>query len=132
MTKPSQNPGGSFAGELKRLVATATWSVQGWRQSWTEEKSLRQWATVNILTWILLAFLRPGIAESAVCVGMGFLVMAAELMNTGIEAAVDHTSTERHPLAKKAKDAASAAVMTTAIGWAVVLVLTLAGSLLAS
>jgi len=38
-----------------------------------------------------------------------FLSLIVELINTGIEASVDHTSTEQHPLAKIAKDVGSAA-----------------------
>ena len=38
-----------------------------------------------------------------------FLSLIVELFNTGIEASVDHTSTEQHPLAKIAKDVGSAA-----------------------
>jgi diacylglycerol kinase (ATP) len=38
------------------------------------------------------------------------LVLIVELLNSALETAVDHTSLERHPLAKRAKDIASAAV----------------------
>ncbi|MBT8460456.1 MAG: diacylglycerol kinase, partial [Boseongicola sp.] len=46
--------------------------------------------------------------------------------NTAVEYTVDYISTERHPLAGRAKDAASAGVFLTAIAagvaWAVVLI----------
>ncbi|AJS57707.1 diacylglycerol kinase [Paenibacillus sp. IHBB 10380] len=42
------------------------------------------------------------------------LVMMAELFNTAIEAVVDRTSLEIHPLAKAAKDTAAGAVLLTA------------------
>ena len=35
--------------------------------------------------------------------------LMVELINTGIEAAVDHTSLDKHELAKRAKDVGSAA-----------------------
>ncbi len=38
-----------------------------------------------------------------------FLSLIVELINTGIETSVDHTSTAKHPLAKIAKDVGSAA-----------------------
>ena len=38
-----------------------------------------------------------------------FLSLIVELINTGIDACVDHTSTAKHPLAKIAKDVGSAA-----------------------
>ena len=38
-----------------------------------------------------------------------FISLITELFNTAVEAVVDHTSTEKHELAKRAKDAGSAA-----------------------
>jgi len=65
-------------------------------------------------------------AERAVIIGLGFVLLAAELMNTGIEEVVDYLSTETDPRAKKAKDCASAAVALSAIAggaaWLVVLI----------
>lgn len=43
------------------------------------------------------------------------LVLAAEWFNTATEAAVDLITSEQHPLAKTAKDAAAAGVLLTAI-----------------
>jgi len=40
-------------------------------------------------------------------------LLAAELINTAVEAIVDKTTPERHPLAKKAKDAGSAMTLVT-------------------
>lgn len=57
--------------------------------------------------------------ELAVMIGSVMLVLVAELLNSAIEAAVDHTSTDIHPLARKAKDAASAAVFLAAVNAAV-------------
>ncbi|MEN9559601.1 MAG: hypothetical protein RLZZ502_812 [Pseudomonadota bacterium] len=48
--------------------------------------------------------------EQLLIVGVVLLVLVAELLNTGIEAAVDMITTEFHPLAKAAKDVGSAAV----------------------
>ncbi|MET3290102.1 UNVERIFIED_CONTAM: undecaprenol kinase [Brevibacillus sp. OAP136] len=42
------------------------------------------------------------------------LVLSLELVNTAIEAAVDLVTTNRHPLAKAAKDAAAGAVLVAA------------------
>jgi diacylglycerol kinase (ATP) len=48
------------------------------------------------------------------------LVLAAEGINTAIEAVVDLASPQRHPLAKIAKDVAAGTVLITAIGAVVV------------
>ena len=57
--------------------------------------------------------------------GLFVLVMVVELLNTGIESAIDRIGPEWHELAKRAKDIGSAAVMLclifTVLVWAVVL-----------
>ncbi len=51
----------------------------------------------------------------ALIIALGVLVLAAEALNTGIEAAVDRSGLEHDALGKFAKDAASAGVALTAI-----------------
>jgi diacylglycerol kinase (ATP) len=48
--------------------------------------------------------------EQALMVASVLLLLIVELLNSAIEAAVDHTSTEHNSLAKQAKDIGSAAV----------------------
>ena len=43
------------------------------------------------------------------------VIIVAELLNTAIEATVDLVTEEYHPLAKVAKDCASAAVLTSVL-----------------
>jgi diacylglycerol kinase (ATP) len=49
--------------------------------------------------------------ERALLIGSVMLVLIVELANAAVEAAVDRISLENHPLAKRAKDIGSAAVM---------------------
>ena len=51
------------------------------------------------------------------------VVLAAEALNTAIEAVCDLVSPAYHPLVKRAKDAAAAGVLITAIGSVIVAVL---------
>lgn len=60
-------------------------------------------------------WLRVGLADWLWLGAAATVVIAAELMNTAIERAVDLASPERHPLAKTAKDAAAGAVLVTAL-----------------
>lgn len=53
--------------------------------------------------------------EYLVCFILSALVLSAELMNTGIEFAVDLVTKEYHPLAEKAKDCAAGAVFLVSI-----------------
>lgn len=82
------------------------------------------WA--NLLS-AALAFAMPlSPTERALILALGILVLAAELLNTAIEDAVDYISTEDNPLAKRAKDAGSAGVAVAAIAagvaWLVILI----------
>ncbi len=112
--------------EWNRFANRAAWSWAGWLECWRNEPSLHQWVWANVLSAGLAMALEMSPAERALILALGVLVLAAELMNTGIERAVDHISAEEHPLARQAKDTASAAVAVTAIAagvaWAVVLI----------
>ena len=55
--------------------------------------------------------------------------MAAELVNSALERAVDLACSERHPLAGEAKDMAAAAVMLVSFTSALVVLWTVAGEL---
>lgn len=65
-------------------------------------------------------FLKMSPLELAVLSLTVFMVLAAEMFNTALEAAVDLVSPRRHPLARIAKDVAAGAVMLTAINALVV------------
>lgn len=111
--------------EARRFANTCLWSWQGWTAAWASEKTLRQWTIVHVLSVALAFALDLTAAERALIVALGFLILAAELINTGLETVVNHLSPERHPLAKKAKDCGSACVALTTIAggaaWLVVL-----------
>lgn len=112
---------------IDRLIDRTRWSWQGLCATWREEYSLRVWGWLNLIS-VLLAFLLPlGAGDRALIVIMGVLVLVAELFNTAIERAVDHTSTDHHQLAGQAKDAASAAVALSAIAAGVAWVFALVG-----
>lgn len=49
------------------------------------------------------------------CITIIAMIMATELINSAVEAVVDLETTEYHPLAKIAKDTASAATLTLVI-----------------
>ena len=101
--------------ELTRIGNTARWSWQGWRSAWRNEKSLRQWTVVNLISLAFALILDLEGGERALIVALGLFILVAELFNTAIEETVDFISTEQDPRAGRAKDAASAAVAVTAI-----------------
>ena len=103
--------------EFKRLIDRLTWSVAGLRATWESEKSFRQWGYLNVLSMIGLSVVEFTLIEIIITLCLGLLVLICELFNTALEATVDYVSTEKHPLAKLAKDTSSAAVFLAAITW---------------
>ena len=115
-----------LAREWRRLRNRVIWSLDGWRDCWRNEPSLHQWLWANVASIALALALDLTAVERALVIVLGILIIAAELMNTGIERAIDYISDKKHPLAKQAKDAASAAVAMTGIAagaaWLVILI----------
>ncbi|MEM7441391.1 MAG: diacylglycerol kinase [Pseudomonadota bacterium] len=114
---------------LKYLAHTRLrliWTFAGLAETWRKEQSFRYWAMVNAVSILAALALPIGAPMRALILALGLLILAAELMNTGIERAVDYISTDNHPLAKAAKDAGCAAVAVTAfsggVAWVVALV----------
>lgn len=112
--------------EARRLANTVIWSWQGWTAAWATERTLRQWSVVNVMSAALAFWLDLSVAERGLILALGLLVLAAELMNTGLEEVVDYISKAEDPRAKKAKDCGSAAVALTAIAggvaWGIILI----------
>lgn len=117
---------GWIASEATRFANTVRWSLDGWRAAWATEKSLRQWTLANVLSAGLALALPLTGAERAVILGLGLLILGAELFNTAIEELVDTIFPGPDPRAKKAKDCGSAGVALAAlaagVAWVVVLV----------
>lgn len=110
---------------LRRLVNALGYSLDGIAAALRHEDAFRQ-LTLLALLLIPAALLLPlsGV-EKALLVACSLATLVIELLNSAIEAAVDHTSLERHPLAKRAKDMGSAAqllgLVNLAAVWALVL-----------
>lgn len=112
--------------EVLRIGNTIRWSWDGWQAAWAREKSLRQWTLANAISAVCALAVDLTGAERAVILGLGLLILAAELFNTAIEEVVDDISEERRDRARRAKDCGSAGVALTAIAagvaWLAVLI----------
>jgi diacylglycerol kinase (ATP) len=100
-------------------------ALQGLREAWQHEDAFRQEVVVAAVAIPVALFMPVSGIGKALLVGSILLVLIVELLNSAVEATVDHTSLERHPLAKRAKDIASAAVLLSIVNalvvWALVL-----------
>ena len=109
----------------RRLLDTTRHTLAGLRAAWRSEEAFRVEVALGLMLLPLAMWLGRTGVERALLVGSLFVVLIAELLNTGIEKAVDRVSQETHDLSKFAKDAGSAAVglalIQCVIVWLVVL-----------
>ena len=86
------------------------YSLAGLRSGW-QETAFRQEAIAAMVLVPAAFWVGNGWIERAVLVGTVVLVLVVELLNTGIETAIDRIGPEWHTLSKRAKDMGSAAVL---------------------
>lgn len=79
------------------------------------ERNAQVEAGVAILVILLGIGFRISVVEWVVVFTLIGLVLSLEMINTALEALVDLTTTEYHPLAKVAKDGAAGAVLWAAL-----------------
>jgi diacylglycerol kinase (ATP) len=96
---------------MTRLVRAFGYSFQGFRHAWREEAAFRQEVCLAVLLIPLGLYLGRSGVERAMLVSPMLLILVVEILNSAVEAVVDRSGTERHPLAGMAKDMGSAAVM---------------------
>ena len=102
------NPQKSRTG-LSRVLHAGGYCLAGLRAGW-HEKAFQQEAVCAFVMIPLALWLGQSWEQTALLAGSVILVLIVELLNTGIEAAIDRIGPEWHELAKKAKDMGSAAV----------------------
>jgi len=95
---------------LNRIWHAAGYSIEGLRAGWNE-KAFRQEAIAALVLLPASLWLGQSWVETALLAGSVVIVMIVELLNTGIETAIDRIGPEWHDLSKRAKDMGSAAVL---------------------
>ena len=103
------NPQKSRRG-LDRIWHALGYSLAGLRAGW-QEKAFQQEAVAAMFLVPLAFWLGQTWLETAVLVGSVVFVLVVELLNSGIESAIDRVGPEWHDLSKRAKDLGSAAVL---------------------
>ena len=110
---------------VARIVQALRNSASGLRMAWRTESAFRQEFALAMVLLPLGAWLGRDAVERVLLDGAVVLVLIVELLNTGIEYAVDRISLETHALSKTAKDLGSAAVLLSlllcALVWALLL-----------
>jgi diacylglycerol kinase (ATP) len=112
-TPHSANPQKSRTG-INRILHATGYSMQGLRAGWGEtafrQEALGSCVLLPLAFWVGRTWL-----EVAVLAAVVVLVLITELLNTGIETAIDRIGPEWHDLSKRAKDMGSAAVLLSIV-----------------
>jgi len=95
---------------LGRIWHATGYSFAGLKAGWYEP-AFRQEAMASIVLLPLAFWIGRSWVEVALLAGSVLLVMMVELLNTGIETAIDRIGPEWNHLSKRAKDMGSAAVL---------------------
>lgn len=95
-----------------RLRTSFGFALAGLRYAWAHEPNFRIECFVGLAALVLALGLGVSPVPILLC---GSLVLTLELVNSALEAAIDLFTTELHPLAKLAKDAAAAAVLLASL-----------------
>lgn len=111
---------------VSRVVKALGYSWSGLRLTFRHEEAFRQ-ELLLCMVLVPAAFVSTEIGvERALLVGSLLLILIVELLNSGIEAAVDRFGAELHELSGRAKDMASAAVLLSFVNALVIWLLVLA------
>jgi diacylglycerol kinase (ATP) len=100
---------------MTRFLRAFGYSYQGFRHAWREEAAFRQEVWLSMLLMPAGVYLGRSGVERALLVCPMLLILVVEILNSAVEAVVDRSGTDRHPLAGMAKDMGSAAVMLSFI-----------------
>ena len=112
-----------------RVWNALLYSIAGLRAAFRYEDAFRQEVLLAVILVPTALFLPASGLGKAVMVAAVLLVLIVELLNTGVEAAIDRISYEHHELSRRAKDVGSAAVLLSLVLLFVVWILIVPGRL---
>jgi len=128
-----QNPKSKISvGRANTLVSSFGYAFAGLGYCLRTQRNFRIHLSIAFLGTIAGLLFGLSLLEWAIFGVMVVTVLAAEMVNTMVEALVDLVTSEYHPLAKVAKDVAAGVVLLTAIGSVVVGMLIFLPKLLAA
>jgi diacylglycerol kinase (ATP) len=105
---------------FRRIWLATIYSARGLSSVFRHEAAFRQELLLAAILAPLGLWLGETGLERALLVGVLMLVLIVELLNSGIEAAIDRFGDEIHSLSGRAKDAGSAAVFLSLVNVIVV------------
>lgn len=98
---------------FNRFIPALRNSIAGFLATLATESAFRQEMAAFVILVPTGLWLGDSAIERVLLLAPLFLVLIVELLNTAVESAIDRAGYEYHALAKAAKDAGSAAVLTS-------------------
>ena len=113
MTEPELKSAEALKGKrgLRRLINATRYSWQGIRAGFENEAAFREECLLAIILIPLALLLPVTLLEKVILINSVLFLLLTEILNSAIEAVVDRIGMEVHPLAGRAKDMGSAAVL---------------------
>ena len=99
---------------LNRVIHAFGYSMQG-LQAAMHEPAFRQEAYLSFVLIPLSFYLGSNWVEISLLIGSVICVLIVELLNTGLESAIDRVGPQWHDLSKRCKDLGSAAVLLSIV-----------------
>lgn len=100
---------------LGRFIPSIKHSLLGLKAAYQHEIAFRQEVFLLIILLPTAFYIANSFVEFGLLISGIFAILIAELLNSGIEAAIDRIGLERHELSGRAKDLGSAAVFVAII-----------------
>jgi len=100
---------------VRNFFTSVRFAVEGFFAAVRHEPSFREGLIFCLLLTPLAIILPVNAASTALMIGSLVLILVVELLNSAIELVIDYVRPEQHPLAKRIKDMASAAVFLSYI-----------------
>lgn len=124
MTDKNQSSAEALKGKkgLRRLLNATRYSWQGIRAGFTHEAAFREECLLAVILIPVALLLPVTPLEKVILINSVLFLLLVEILNSAVEAVVDRIGMEIHPLAGRAKDMGSAAVLFAlvmgAVAWA--------------
>jgi diacylglycerol kinase len=92
-------------------TASLSYALAGWLYMLRRQKNTRIQAVASVTVFVIALWLQVDFRDLAILILTITMVWMAEFVNAAVEAAINISAPELHPMAKVGKDVASAAVL---------------------
>lgn len=106
--------------KIRKIIESFNCAIEGIIETVRTQRNMRFHLLAALIVLTICFFVDLSKVEFLILLITITLVLAAEIINTAIEATIDMTMNHYHPLAKIAKNAAAGAVLITAINAVIV------------